>query len=160
MPPYSPRAWTITTTTLQPFYDPLFEITQVSRYHSGFCWSRDDGVALASAEPYASYLHFAPEDNHAVISSLRFLRAGCSSWHPTNSIKALYISVIISMTVEESEYTCAMWSIITETLSFLWQNSTNKHYLYVRISVIMLHSIASLWNSLKTGLQFVPVSWQ
>ena len=45
--------------------------------HSGFCSSRDDGVAVASAEPYASYLHFAQEDNHASISSLRFLWAGC-----------------------------------------------------------------------------------
>jgi len=35
------------------------------RNHSGLCWSRDDGVTVASAEPYASYLHFAPEDNHA-----------------------------------------------------------------------------------------------
>ena len=57
--------------------------------HSGFCWSRDDRVAVASAEPYASYLHFAAEDNHAITSSLKFLRAGCSSWHPANSIKAL-----------------------------------------------------------------------
>ena len=53
--------------------------------HSGFCWSRHDGVAVASAEPYASYLHFATEDNQSV----RFLRAGCLSWHPTKSIKAL-----------------------------------------------------------------------
>ena len=43
--------------------------------HSGFCWSRHDEVAVASAEPYASYLHFAPEDNHANTSSVRFLRA-------------------------------------------------------------------------------------
>ena len=57
--------------------------------HSGFCWSRHDWVAVASAEPYASYLHFAPEDNHTSTSSVRFLRAGCSSWHPTNSVKAL-----------------------------------------------------------------------
>ena len=42
--------------------------------HSGFWWSKHDGVALA--EPYASYLHFAP-------------CARCPSWHPTNSIKAL-----------------------------------------------------------------------
>ena len=56
--------------------------------HSGFCWSRHDGVAVASAEPYASYLHFAPEDNYASTSSVRFLRAGCPSWHPTNSIKS------------------------------------------------------------------------
>ena len=41
--------------------------------HSGFCWSRHDGVAMASAEPYASYLHFAPEDDHASTSSVRFL---------------------------------------------------------------------------------------
>ena len=50
--------------------------------HSGFCWSRHDGVAVASAEPYASYLHFAPEDNHSSTSSVRFLWAGCPSWHP------------------------------------------------------------------------------
>ena len=42
--------------------------------HSGFCWSKDDGVAVASAEPYASYLHFAPEDNHVGTPSLRFSR--------------------------------------------------------------------------------------
>ena len=58
--------------------------------HSGFCWSRHDGVAATSAEPYASYLHFTPEDNHASTSSVRFLQAGCPSWHPTNSsVKAL-----------------------------------------------------------------------
>jgi len=53
--------------------------------HSGFCWSRH--VTVASAEPWASYLHFAPEDNHASTSSVRFLR--CPSWHPTNSVNAL-----------------------------------------------------------------------
>ena len=34
-------------------------------------------------------MHFAPEDNHASTSSVTFLRAGCPSWHPTNSVKAL-----------------------------------------------------------------------
>ena len=38
--------------------------------HSGFYWSRHDGVAVASVEPYESYLHFAPEDNHASTSSV------------------------------------------------------------------------------------------
>jgi len=57
--------------------------------YSGFCWSRNDGVAVASAELFASYLHFGSEDNHASTSSVRFLRAGCPSWHPTNSVKAL-----------------------------------------------------------------------
>ena len=60
---------------------------RIDRYR--FCCSRDDGVAVASAEPYASQLHFAPEDNHANTLSLRFLQAECSSWHPTNSVKAL-----------------------------------------------------------------------
>ena len=83
-----------TTLLLQTFYDPLSGTTQVSRYqkdinHSGFCWSRHDGVAVASAEPYTSYLHFTPEDNHANTSSVRFLRAGCHSWHQTNSVNAL-----------------------------------------------------------------------
>ena len=32
--------------------------------HSGFCWSRHDGVAVASSEPYASYLHFASPAPH------------------------------------------------------------------------------------------------
>ena len=57
--------------------------------HSEFWWSRDDGVAVASAEAYARYLHFASEDNHASTSSVTFLRAGCPSWHRTNSPKAL-----------------------------------------------------------------------
>ena len=66
--------------------------------HSGFCWSRHDGVAVASAEPYASYLHFAPQDNHASISSLLLLQAGCPSWHPTNSIKALKVTKALKAT--------------------------------------------------------------
>ena len=41
-------------------------------HHSGFCWSRHDWLAVASAEPYASYLHFAPEDNQASTSIVRF----------------------------------------------------------------------------------------
>ena len=57
--------------------------------HSGFCWSRHDGVAVASAEPYTSYFHFAPEDNHASTSSVRLLWARFPSWHPTNSVKTL-----------------------------------------------------------------------
>jgi len=28
-------------------------------------------------------------DNHTSTSSLNYLQAGCSSWHPTNSVKAL-----------------------------------------------------------------------
>ena len=74
-------------TTLCPGLPGWVGTTKVN--HCEFCWSRDDGVVVASVEPYASYLHFAPEDNHASASSVRFLWAGCPSWHPTNSVKAL-----------------------------------------------------------------------
>jgi len=42
-------------------------------------------------------LHFAPEDNHASTSSLEFLRAGCPSCRPTNSVKALKANIKIAI---------------------------------------------------------------
>ena len=54
---------------LQLFYDPLSGTTQVIRYQKDkpfwILLKQSDGVAVASAEPYASYLHFTAEDNHA-----------------------------------------------------------------------------------------------
>jgi len=103
--------WTCTTTLTEQIWNyynynhfttlcpglPRWVSTRIN--HSGFCWSRHDGAAVAAAEAYASYLHFAPEDNHASTSSVRLLRAGCPSWHPTNSVKALeanrYRTIII-----------------------------------------------------------------
>jgi len=41
--------------------------------------------AVASAGPYANNLHLAQTANHTNISSFQ---AGCSTWHPTNSVKA------------------------------------------------------------------------
>jgi len=41
--------------------------------HSVFNEARDDGVAVASAGPYANHLHFLLQtDNHASTSSLNF----------------------------------------------------------------------------------------
>ena len=60
--------------------------------HSGFCWSRHDGVAVASVEPYASYLHFASEDNHTSTSSVKIFTGWMPFWQPTNSVKALKAS--------------------------------------------------------------------
>ena len=57
--------------------------------HSGFCWSRHNGVAVVSAEPYASYLHFTEKITMPTTSLVRFLRAGCPSCRPTNSVNAL-----------------------------------------------------------------------
>jgi len=42
-------------------------------------------MAVASAGPYANNLHLFQTDNHTNASS----QAGCSSWFPTNSVKAL-----------------------------------------------------------------------
>jgi len=42
---------------------------------SGICW------AICNSAPHA--------DNHANIPPLSFLQAGCPSWRPTNSVKAL-----------------------------------------------------------------------
>ena len=90
--------------------------------HTGFCWSRDDGVAVASAEPYASYLHFAPEDNHASTSSLRFLQAGCSSWHPTNSIKSLKANLFTRTKV--------LTGLKSLLLLFMWLLLLRYYYYY------------------------------
>ena len=47
---------------------------------------------MASAGPYANYLHLAPD--HTSTSSLNFLQAGCSSWCLTNSVKALKTTAV------------------------------------------------------------------
>jgi len=51
-----------------------------------FTGARDDGVAMASAGPYANHSRqiTMPVPHHSV-----FLQAGCPSCHPTNSVKAL-----------------------------------------------------------------------
>ena len=46
--------------------------------------------AVASAGPYANNLHLATESRqpHQHLIT-QFLKAGCSNWRPTNSVKAL-----------------------------------------------------------------------
>ena len=73
---------------------------------------------MTSAEPYASYLHFAPEDNHASTSSLRFLRAGCPSLHPTNSVKAL--KVHNKESVKWKWKLCSLWEYKPTICSMSW----------------------------------------
>jgi len=50
---------------------------------------RDDGVAVASAGPYANHFHLAPDRQPCQYLTIQFLQAGCPSRRPTNSIKAL-----------------------------------------------------------------------
>ena len=71
---------------------PLSRTIWVSWYQKGktsldLNEARDDGTwdEVASAGPYANNLHFAPDRTPIT----QFLLAGCSSWHPTSSVKTL-----------------------------------------------------------------------
>ena len=76
-------------------FSGLFSRTSwVSRHqkvnHSSFYWSKrwwgGSGISWAIMQIICTTLQ---TDNHASTPSLNFLRAGCSSWRPTNSVKAL-----------------------------------------------------------------------
>jgi len=45
--------------------------------------------AVASAEPYENIYTSVQADNHTNTLSLNFLQAGCFSWRPTSSVKAV-----------------------------------------------------------------------
>ena len=89
----SKRSNVILPLLLHLFYDPLSGTTQVSRYQKDKpfwillkqTWWGGNGNSWTICKLFA----FAPEDNHASTSSVRFLWAGCPSWHPTNSVEAL-----------------------------------------------------------------------
>jgi len=57
----------------------LSKTTQVGQSHKDkpfwIFWSKDGGMAVASAGPYASHLHLTP-DSHASTSSLLWARLG------------------------------------------------------------------------------------
>ena len=55
---------------------------------SGICW------AICKSAPHA--------DNHSNIPPLSFLQAGCPSWCPTNSVKALKNRLVKKLEVEIS----------------------------------------------------------
>jgi len=57
---------------------------------------------VASAGPYANHLHHTPDIQPRQYPSLNFLWAGCSSWRPTNSVKALKAVI---MTLNNLQYT-------------------------------------------------------
>jgi len=61
---------------------------------SGICW------AICKSAPHA--------DNHANISPLSFLQAGCPSCRPTNSVKALKAKTTVTLTLWKS----CIWKVI------------------------------------------------
>jgi len=83
----------ITTLLLHPFNGLFSRTTWVSWHQKGkLFWillagARDDGMAVASAEPYAHHLHLAPD--RCQYLNTKFLQAGCPSCCQTNSVKAL-----------------------------------------------------------------------
>ena len=62
-----------TTSVLWPFVrDYPGEPVPEGLNHSGFYYSRDDRVAVASAGPYGSQLHLASDRNHENTSGLKY----------------------------------------------------------------------------------------
>jgi len=49
----------------------------------------DDGVAVASAGPYTNHLHLTPDRSPCQHLVTQLLQARCSSWRPTNGVKAM-----------------------------------------------------------------------
>jgi len=61
--------------------------------------ARDDRVAVASVGPYANHLHHTADRQPHQHVITQFLQAGCPSYCPTNSVKALkaiHVTVIVA----------------------------------------------------------------
>jgi len=67
-------------------------------------------VAVASAGPYANHLHLAPDRQPCQYLTTQFLQAGCSSCHPTNSIKAMKY---VFLNAETSSYITSYFSEVS-----------------------------------------------
>jgi len=78
-------------------HHPFSGTTQVSRYQKGktnlvFTEARDSVWQWHQLGHMQVYISFQT-DNHASTQPLSFLQAGCPSFHPTNSVKALKAEV-------------------------------------------------------------------
>ena len=51
------------------------------------------GDAVASAGPYTNNLHLAPDWQPHQHLITQFLQAVCSSWRPTEALKAFYVKI-------------------------------------------------------------------
>jgi len=82
-----------TTTHTHTFNGPFSGTTQVSRYQKvktnlDFTEPRDSELQWYQLG-HMQICTSLQTDNHASTPPLRFLQAGCPSWCPTNSVKAL-----------------------------------------------------------------------
>ena len=95
-------------TITHTFNSPLSGTTRVSRYQKGktnldFTEARDSEWQwhpLGHMQDYTTL----QSDNHASTPPPSFLQAGCPSWCPTNSVKALKAKATISSAKNESQH--------------------------------------------------------
>jgi len=95
-------------------------------------------MAVASAGPYANNLHLAPDRQPHQHLITQFLQAGCSSWRPANSIKALKTLIMAYVShahlLSQGCLQCTTWSLEQRPVSsvtrlILCRNNTAKHLL-------------------------------
>jgi len=73
-------------------------------------------MAVASAGPYASLHTSLQTDSNASTPPLSFLQAGCPFCRPTNSVKALKLSLIAAINISDN-YWCFDVSLFTYYVS-------------------------------------------
>jgi len=75
------------------------------------------GDAVASAGPYANNLHLAADRQPHQHLNTQFLQVGCSSWRPTDSVKALkarhLLCNIIIINFHQSVPNSIVWDWLT-----------------------------------------------
>ena len=115
------RYFSTTTTTLHPFNGLFSRTTWVSRHQKGktgldLNGARYGGVwdgsgIMPSTGPYANTCTLLQTDNYTNTSSLDYLQAGCSSWRPSNSVKALKAKASKGTLAQPNEISCINVSV-------------------------------------------------
>ena len=77
-------------------YGPFTRTTRVSQYQKGFTEARDSEWQWHQLG-HMQVCTLLQTDNHANTPPLSFLQVGCSSCHPTNSVKALEVNIQIHL---------------------------------------------------------------
>jgi len=91
-------------------------------------------------------------DNHASTLSLNFLQAGCSTWCPTNSVKALKAKYIWQNISIKMKTLCDLngnqhvTAVLTGWVRIVLCWSVHCHLLtYCSYTVIYLHTVPGVW---------------
>ena len=115
---------TTTTTVLRPFVRD-YPGESVPEWQTILDFAEADmmGVAVASAEPYASYLHFALEDNHASTSSVRFFTGRMPFLTPNQQHQSTVTIVLYKSTLTIPYHTC----VCIINLCVTWAYCTVSH---------------------------------